>query len=467
MGRLTTANTLGAAVGATAASFALLPWLDLWWSFAAIAAAYLLLAAILVGRRARPAPWLAALAAAAAVALSAAAVSTGAEGLRRGDVLVERFAGPYGWTDVTQDADGYHKYIRHNVHYGLGSRGSSAMQLRQGQFPLLLHPRPARVAYVGLATGVTASAALDRHEVEQIVVMELIPEVVQAAALLRQGEQGAARRRARPGAGRRRAERAGIGHRPLRRDRLRPVRAVGEQDRLPLYRRALRGGARAPRRGRGVSASGSPAGRSALASSRSSPRASARPSRTSPSGSSPTTRTGPCSRWSLWTRPRRLARADLQDRMAALRPPPLGRERVLRSADDVVAWYVGDWGPLPGVPLNTDEHPVVEFSAPMTQRRRGLQLRGDRFHAYDEARLRQLPRGRVHVRPAGEGRRARPPQMTPAVTPGSLPGRPHSDACTEHTACRSPARRPPDTSCRAACARDSSQRPVLRLQTRL
>ena len=74
------------------------------------------------------------------------------------------------------------------------------------------------------------------------------------------------------------------------------------------------------------------------------------------------------------------------------RPPALGKDRVLQSADDVVAWYVGDLSPLPGVPLNTDEHPVVEFTAPMTHRRPELRLKGDRFHAYHAERWSQLPR---------------------------------------------------------------------------
>ena len=51
VGRLTTANTLAAAAGAILASFVLLPALDLWWSFTAIASAYLLLAVVAVATR--------------------------------------------------------------------------------------------------------------------------------------------------------------------------------------------------------------------------------------------------------------------------------------------------------------------------------------------------------------------------------------------------------------------------------
>ena len=90
--------------------------------------------------------------------------------------------------------------------------------------------------------------------------------------------------------------------------------------------------------------------------------------------------------------PRQISRAGLQARMDQRRPPPVGAENVLRSANDVVAWYVGDWTPSPGVQQNTDEHPVVEFSAPMTQRHRTRRLLRATFHDYYESRLLSLSR---------------------------------------------------------------------------
>ena len=106
---------------------------------------------------------------------------------------------------------------------------------------------------------------------------------------------------------------------------------------------------------------------------------------------------------------RRFTRDSIDARMAFRRPPALGSENVIRTADDVVSWYLGDWIPVPGVPLNTDEHPVVEFSAPMTHRRPGQRLRRKRFHEYYAARL-----GRLHREvfafdpPVGPMERARP-----------------------------------------------------------
>jgi spermidine synthase len=50
----------------------------------------------------------------------------------------------------------------------------------QAHLPLLLHPSPRRVAFLGLGTGITAGGALF-HPVEHVTVMELVPEVVTAS----------------------------------------------------------------------------------------------------------------------------------------------------------------------------------------------------------------------------------------------------------------------------------------------
>ena len=51
-------------------------------------------------------------------------------------------------------------------------------RVRQGLVPVLIHPHPRRVAFIGLATGATASAA-PALRVEWTTVVELVPEVAQ------------------------------------------------------------------------------------------------------------------------------------------------------------------------------------------------------------------------------------------------------------------------------------------------
>ena len=94
--------------------------------------------------------------------------------------LVVRYESAYGWIDVIKNEENDYK-LRQNVHYGLGSSASITMERRQGQIPLLLHPEPKSVLFLGLATGTTAGAAADFKSVEKIYVVELIPDVVRAA----------------------------------------------------------------------------------------------------------------------------------------------------------------------------------------------------------------------------------------------------------------------------------------------
>jgi spermidine synthase len=62
-----------------------------------------------------------------------------------------------------------------------GSRAASEME-RQTHIPLLLHPCPTRVGFLGLGTGITASGALRHGPVKSITAVELSPLVARAAA---------------------------------------------------------------------------------------------------------------------------------------------------------------------------------------------------------------------------------------------------------------------------------------------
>lgn len=66
--------------------------------------------------------------------------------------------------------------------YVLGSSRATPEQERQAHLPLLLHPRPRRVAFIGLATGITAGGALAHSAVEEIEAVEISREVAHAAA---------------------------------------------------------------------------------------------------------------------------------------------------------------------------------------------------------------------------------------------------------------------------------------------
>lgn len=176
LGRLAAANTLGAIAGALAATWVLLPLLGPFGAFAALAALpalACLAAGPGAGRRA------ALLGLAGALLLAVANPFTRAPvRLEPGETLVELASTPGGVVAVVDRPDG--RLIRTDNHYALGGTAEVGHELRQGHLPLLLHPRPRRVAYVGTATGITAAAATV-HPVTSIHLVEIVPAVSRAA----------------------------------------------------------------------------------------------------------------------------------------------------------------------------------------------------------------------------------------------------------------------------------------------
>lgn len=70
--------------------------------------------------------------------------------------------------------------IKVNNHYTLGGTGSRELEEVEGHLPVLLHRKPESVFLLGLGSGISAGAVLDMP-VRRLVVAELIPEVVEAS----------------------------------------------------------------------------------------------------------------------------------------------------------------------------------------------------------------------------------------------------------------------------------------------
>jgi spermidine synthase len=192
IGRLTLVNTLAAAAGSLAASYLLLPTLGLWWSFAFFAGlSGLVAAAILWSRDRRGAGAAGVIATAAGVGLLAVSPPSPRSAARNEhEQTLRRWETAYGWVDVVQNDKTGALDIRQNLHYRYGSTGDDAVrEMRQAHLPLLLHPRPHDVLFLGLGTGVTAAGALAHPDVEHVTVVELIPEVVTAARMLGEGNR--------------------------------------------------------------------------------------------------------------------------------------------------------------------------------------------------------------------------------------------------------------------------------------
>jgi spermidine synthase len=181
IGTLTAYNTLGGVAGSLAAAFLLLPWLGLGRSVVLVAALYALLALFAFGRAYTGAARWAGRAATVALLLAGSVLGVWRgrlQPLEAGDRLL-RYSDGESATVAVVERRNRQRALMLNHTYLLGASGAADREVRQGRLPLLLHPRPERVAFVGVATGLTASAVLD-FPVERAVAIELVPGVVDA-----------------------------------------------------------------------------------------------------------------------------------------------------------------------------------------------------------------------------------------------------------------------------------------------
>ena len=176
IGELTAANLAGSVVGALAAAFVGIPVLGVRGALLLVALAYLPLADALAGpaTRLRPLGYGALLAIAALDPLRAPLAH-----LQPGETLRASAEGPSGIVTVVDTGDDLQ--LRLDNYYVLGGTAAERNERRQGLLPLLLHPAPRRVAFIGMATGISASAAA-AVGVADTRVIELVPEVAKMAA---------------------------------------------------------------------------------------------------------------------------------------------------------------------------------------------------------------------------------------------------------------------------------------------
>ncbi len=182
VGSLASINTAAAIVGSVVAGFVLLERWGTWTSIRALAVTYLVLGAVVVRGRSRAALAVRALGIAGAVVFGLLVRWDDLTDVRldaaRHETVVRTWQGPHGTVSVV-DADGSLR-LKVNNTYTLGSSLSHLNQRLQSQIPLLLHPDPRSVFYLGLGTGVTASGAL-AFPVDEVVVCELNGDVIEAS----------------------------------------------------------------------------------------------------------------------------------------------------------------------------------------------------------------------------------------------------------------------------------------------
>src|SRR5262245_53701892 len=176
LGDLSAANMLGGVIGAVTAGFVVVPTIGVRGGLLVAAAVYIVLADLLASpqSRLRPLAYAALLIVVVADPLRAPLVHLRAAG----ETLRALFEGAHGIVTVVEAGDDLQ--MRLDNYYVLGSSAAATNERRQGLLPLLLHPEPRRVAFIGLATGITASAG-PALGVQETTVVELVPEVTEAA----------------------------------------------------------------------------------------------------------------------------------------------------------------------------------------------------------------------------------------------------------------------------------------------
>lgn len=180
LGRLLAVNSLGSIAGALCTGFILLDALGYWRSLLVLAGTYLTLGAV-VGAAAPRQTMAIRAAGLVTVSLIVILALSGAPpvvNLAAGEQLVSLEEGSGGTVTVVRS--GENLVMRLNNSYVLGDTRSSAVEQLQAHLPLLLHPAPTNVFFLGLGTGITAGASLE-HPVKRVVAAELLPEVVDAA----------------------------------------------------------------------------------------------------------------------------------------------------------------------------------------------------------------------------------------------------------------------------------------------
>lgn len=180
-GRAVGVNTLGAASAPVIFGVAALPLLGTAPSLLVVVAGYVTVA--LAGAPRSRAAWLAAaiVAAGAAVLPPPRFVTVPAGGR-----LLSYREGVMAAVSVVEDAQGVRR-LHINNRQQEGSNATLRVDARQAWIPLLLHPAPRRVLFLGLGTGVTAGSAAADPEL-WVDAAELLPEVVAAMPLFNGGQ---------------------------------------------------------------------------------------------------------------------------------------------------------------------------------------------------------------------------------------------------------------------------------------
>lgn len=178
VGLLVLCNSIGSTIGPILIGFLLLDTIGLWNSIKIVAVMYgglgLLVASSLTSNKSLR--WMTL--PAAGIIFAAALSNPPLVHLEKGERLLKTWQSTDGVVSVVQSNENIQ--MRLDNFYVLGDTRSTLVEQMQGHIPLLIHPNPQEVLFLGMGTGITAGASLD-HDVERVVAVELVSNVITAA----------------------------------------------------------------------------------------------------------------------------------------------------------------------------------------------------------------------------------------------------------------------------------------------
>ncbi|HEY6999385.1 MAG TPA: fused MFS/spermidine synthase [Candidatus Binatia bacterium] len=177
LGDLSAASLFGGVVGAVTIGFLAIPIIGVRGTLLVTAVIYLVFADLLAPAQSRFKPFVYAVL--LAIVLANPVRAPVVYFFSKDATLQAILEGPSGIVTVTKENGNLQ--LRQDNFYVLGNSVRATDERRQGLIPILLHPKPRHVSFVGLATGITASAG-PALGVEKTTVIELVPEVAAAAA---------------------------------------------------------------------------------------------------------------------------------------------------------------------------------------------------------------------------------------------------------------------------------------------
>ena len=177
IGRLCAINTFGAIIGAAVSGFVIIPLMGLWAGIKLMAGCYAVLALFVIPKEKfsiySAIPVLTALFIIFWVTPPGTNVT-----IKKEEKLLDLIEGSHATVAVINDKGNIR--LKVNNSYTLGDTNDTIRQRLQTELAVMLHKDPKQVFHLGLGTGITAGASLN-FPIEKVTVAELLPEVIDAS----------------------------------------------------------------------------------------------------------------------------------------------------------------------------------------------------------------------------------------------------------------------------------------------